>query len=168
MSDLKEQMDMALYYLKSTGEFDAGVCEWETKLAADRTWAIIKTFMLAEYAKENKQNKLTAKQLRANAIEEQADTIEELIANLTDAHTHHIKSLIKANTKVMKEMLNLVKANANAPNNPTKTTNNDEKKKRREEKQKKFLNVPVCKHSENKHPSKAKDKFWELDKNAAS
>jgi hypothetical protein len=44
--------------------------------------------MSAEYAKENKQNKLTAKQLRANAVEEQANATEELIANLTETYTH--------------------------------------------------------------------------------
>jgi hypothetical protein len=40
-----------------------------------------------EYAKENKQNKLTAKQLSANAIQEQAETTEELISTLMEAHT---------------------------------------------------------------------------------
>ncbi len=49
-------MDMALYYLKSTGEFDAEVQEWEAKPAANRTWQHIKSFMSAEYAKENKQS----------------------------------------------------------------------------------------------------------------
>ncbi len=48
--------------------------------------------MSAEYAKENKQNKQTAKQLKANAIEEQAEATEELIANLTEAHTRQIES----------------------------------------------------------------------------
>jgi hypothetical protein len=98
-SDQKEKMDMALYYFKSTGEFDAAVQEWEAKPAATRTWQNIKSFILAEYAKENKQNKLTAKQLRANAIKEQADAAEELIANLTETHTHQIESLIKATPK---------------------------------------------------------------------
>jgi hypothetical protein len=36
-----------------------------------------------EYARENKQNKLTAKHYKANAMEEQAEATEELIANLT-------------------------------------------------------------------------------------
>jgi hypothetical protein len=53
---------MALYYFKSTGEFNAAVREWEAKPAATRTWQNIESFMLAEYAKENKQSKLTAKQ----------------------------------------------------------------------------------------------------------
>jgi hypothetical protein len=61
---------MALYYLKASGEFDAAVRKWENKAAADKTWANIKTFISAEYARENKQNKLTAKQFKANAMEE--------------------------------------------------------------------------------------------------
>jgi hypothetical protein len=165
-SDLKERTDMALYYLKSTGKFDAAVQEWEAKPTATRTWANIKSFMSAEYAKENKHNELTAKQLRANAIKEQADAAEELIANLTKAHTRQIELLIKANTEVMKEMLSLVKDKANTPTNSTNSTNN-EKKMTREEKKKKFLDAPVCKHCGKKHPSKAEEECWELDKNAA-
>jgi hypothetical protein len=101
--------------------------------------------MSAEYAKENKQSKLTAKQLRVNAVEEQADATEELIANLTETHTCQIESLIRANTKAMKEMLSLVKAQANTQTNITNSTNN-EKKRKKEERQKKFLHAPVCKH----------------------
>jgi hypothetical protein len=116
--------------------------------------------MSAEYAKENKQNKQTAKQLKANAIEEQAEATEELIANLTEAHTRQIESLIKANTEVMKEMMSLVKDKTFTPTNPTNSAN--EEKKKREERQKKFLNAPVCKHCGKKHPSKAEDACWEL------
>ena len=166
-SDLKERTDMALYYLKSTGEYDAAVREWETKPVATRTWANIKIFMSTEYAKENKQNKQTAKQMKANAIEEQAEATEELIANLTEAHTRQIEALIKANTEAMKEMMSLVKDKTITPINPTNQTS-EEKKKKREEKQKKFLNTPVCKHCGKKHPSKKEDECWELDKNAAS
>jgi hypothetical protein len=36
-TDLKERADMELYYLKSTGEFDVAVQEWEAKQAATRT-----------------------------------------------------------------------------------------------------------------------------------
>ena len=158
---------MALYYLKSSGEYDAAVREWEAKPAATRTWANIKVFMSAEYAKENKQNKQTAKQLKANVIEEQAEATEEIIANLTEAHTHQIESLIKANMEGIKEMMILVKDKIITPTNPTNSTS-EEKKKKREEMQKKFLNAPVCKHCGKKHPSKAEDAYWELDKNAAS
>ncbi len=44
--DLKERTDMSLYYLKSTGEHDAVVREWEAKPVATTTWANIKLFML--------------------------------------------------------------------------------------------------------------------------
>jgi hypothetical protein len=55
---------MALYYVKSSGEFDAAVCRWEQKPAASKTWTNIKSFITTEYARENKQNKLTAKQYK--------------------------------------------------------------------------------------------------------
>jgi hypothetical protein len=64
-SDLKERTDMALYYLKNTGEYDAAVREWEAKPAGIKTWANIKLFMSAEYAK----NKQTNKQTNSKAIE---------------------------------------------------------------------------------------------------
>ncbi len=67
---MNERRDMALYYFKASGEFDAAVCEWKNKPAADKTWINIKTFIAMEYAHENKQNKLTAKQFKANLIVE--------------------------------------------------------------------------------------------------
>jgi hypothetical protein len=44
-SNLNERRDMALFYLKATGEFDAIVREWEAKPAADKTWFNIKSFI---------------------------------------------------------------------------------------------------------------------------
>jgi hypothetical protein len=125
-------MDMALYYLKNTGEFDAAVREWEAKPIAKQTWANIKTFMATEYAKENKQNKLSAKQFKANAIKEQAEATEELIAHLTEAHTCQMETLIKSTTKAMKEMLNLV----NETTNQRQATQTATKRKRNVEKNK--------------------------------
>jgi hypothetical protein len=86
-SDTNEQKDIVLFYLNATGEFDASVREWEAKPAADKTWANIKTFISAEYAKENKQNKLTAKQFKANAINEQAESNRRTHCGL-DGSTH--------------------------------------------------------------------------------
>ncbi len=166
-SDLKERTDMALYYFKNTGEYDAAVREWEAKPVATKTWTNIKLFMSTEYAKESKKNKQSANQLKADAIEEQAEATEELIANLTEVHTRQVESLIKANTEAMKEMMSLFKDKTITPTNPTNPTN-EEKKKKREERQKKFTNAPVCKHCGKKHPSKTEDECWELDKNAAS
>jgi hypothetical protein len=37
-SDLNKHRDMALFYLKSSGEFDAAVREWEQRLAGQKTW----------------------------------------------------------------------------------------------------------------------------------
>ena len=163
-SDPYERRDIALFYLKATGEFDAAVREWEAKPAANKTWANIKTFISAEYAKENKQNRLTAKQFKANAIEEQAEATEELIAALTEAHTKQMETLIKSTTETMKEMMLLLKENKT---NPTKSTD-EEKKKKREEKRKKYNDAPICKHCGKKHPLKAEDDCWELEKNKES
>ena len=41
-SDLNEIRDMALLYLKATGEYNAAVREWEAKPTADKTWKILK------------------------------------------------------------------------------------------------------------------------------
>ena len=120
-----------MFYLKATGEFDAAVREWEAKPAATKTWANIKTFISTEYAKENKQNKLTAKQFKANAIDEQAEATEELIAALTEAPTKQMETLIKSTTETMKEMMLLLKDNK-YPNNSNKLTDREKKKKREE------------------------------------
>ncbi len=129
-SDMNKRRDMALYYFKALGEFDAAVLEWENKVAADKTWVNIKTFIATEYTRENKQNKLTAKQFKANLIEEQAEATEELIATLTENHTCQMEALIKSTTNAMKEMMQLIKSNASTPTNPTKPTNEERKKKR--------------------------------------
>jgi len=119
-SDMNECRDMALYYFKASGEFDAAVREWENKSAADKTWINIKTFIATEYARENKQNKLTAKQFKANLIEEQAEAMEELITTLTEKHTRQMETLIKSTTDAMKEMMQHIKSNATTPTNPIK------------------------------------------------
>ncbi len=167
-SDLNERRDITLFHLKTTGEFDTAVREWEAKPAADKMWANIKTFISTdtEYAKENKQNKLTAKQFKANAIDEQAEATEELIAALTEAHTKQMETLIKSTTDAMKEMMSLLKDNKNT-NNSTKLTD-DEKKKKRDEKRKKYNDASICKHCGKKHPTNAKDECWELEKNKDS
>ena len=165
-SDLNERRDMVLFYVKATGEFDAAVREWEAKPAAEKTWANIKSFISMEYAKENKQNKLTARQFKANAIEQQAEATEELINVLTEKHTSQMEALIRSNTEAMKEMMALVKTEKGA-NNDSKSSSN-EKKKKREEKRKKYNDAPVCKHCGKKHPAKVEDECWELDKNASS
>jgi hypothetical protein len=70
---------MALFYLKATGEYNPAVREWENKTAANKTWANIKVFTSNEFAKENKQTEVTAKQFKANLIEDQAEITDELI-----------------------------------------------------------------------------------------
>ena len=127
---------MALYYLKASGEFDAAVREWENRPTVNKTWQNIKTFISAEHAKENKQNKLTAKNFKANMIEEQAEATEELIAALTEKHTQQIESLIKSNTEAMKQMMSLIKNDRKEPGD--KKQPDEEKKKKREERRQKL------------------------------
>jgi hypothetical protein len=121
-SDLNERRDIALLQLKATGEFDPAVREWEAKPAAQKTWANIKTVTSLEYAKKNKQNKLSAKHFKANAIQEQAQVTAELTANLTEVHTRQMETLVKTTTKAMKEMMLLLKENKTPT---TKTTDED-------------------------------------------
>jgi hypothetical protein len=113
-SNLNERRGMALFYLKASGEYNAVVREWEAKPAADKTWANIKIFISTKYAKENKQNKITAKQFKAHRMEKQAEASEELIANLTEAHTKQMEILIKSTTETMKEKMNLMKLTVKA------------------------------------------------------
>jgi hypothetical protein len=105
-------------------------------------WLNIKIFISTEYAKENKQNKLTAKHFKANALQEQAKAMEELIAMLMDAHTKQMENLVKTTAEAMKEMMLLIKENKT----PNVSTTDTEKKKIRGEKQKKYNEAPVCKH----------------------
>ncbi len=48
---------------------------------------------------------------------------------------------------------------------PTPKATDEEKKKKRDDKRKKYNDAPVCKHCGKKHPSKAEDECWELEKN---
>jgi hypothetical protein len=163
-SDLNERRDIALFQLKATGEFDPAVREWEAKPAADKTWANIKTFISAEYAKENKQNKLSAKHFKVNTMQEQAEATEELIAHLTEAHTRQMETLVQTTTAAMKEMMLLLKENKT----PMNKVPDEEKQRKRDEKKKKYNDAPVCKNCGKKHPSKAENECWELEANKAS
>jgi hypothetical protein len=122
-SNLNKCQDMVLYYLKASGEYDVAVRKWELRPAGQKTRQNIKTFISAEYAKENKQNKLTAKNFKANMIEEQAKAMEELIAALNKNHTRQMETLIKNTTNAMKEMISLIKNEQKTPKNQP----NDEK-----------------------------------------
>jgi hypothetical protein len=83
---------------------------------------------------------------------------------LTDAHTKQMENLVKTTTEAMKEMMLLIKENKT----PNVSITDSEKKKIRGEKQKKYNEAPVCKHCGRKHPYKAKDECWELEKNKDS
>ena len=141
--------------------------EWENKAAVDKTCTNIKTFISVEYARKNKQNKLTAKQFKANTMEEQVEATEELIAALTENHTRQMEMLIRSTTDATKEMMQLIKNQATTQTNPTKVSNK-EKNKRLNEKQKRYYETPVCTHCNRKHPSKKEDDCWELEKYKAS
>ena len=135
--------------------------------AEAKTWINIKTFIATEYARENKQNKLTAKQFKANLIKEQAKATQELIATLAENHTRQMETLIKSMTDAMKEIMQLIKSNSTTPTNPI-ILSDDGKKKKRDEKQKKFNEAPVCTHCGKKYPTKKDDECWELEKNKSS
>jgi hypothetical protein len=75
-------------------------------------------------------------------MEEQVEATEELIANLTEAHTKQMKILIKSTTETMKESMNLMKSTVKSPAN----TNNNEEKTNRQERLKKYRDTPVCKY----------------------
>ena len=105
VSDLNKRRDMALFYFKAIGKYDAAVCKWEAKPAAYKTWKNIKSFISAEYAKENKQSKCTAKYFKAITMQEQAEVTEELIAMLTEQYTCQMETLLKTITKAIKEMM---------------------------------------------------------------
>jgi hypothetical protein len=118
-SDLNECRDMALFYLKATGV---------AKPAADKTWANIKSFISTECAKENKQKKLTAHQFKANAIEQQAEAMEDIIHALTEKHTEQMENLIKSLTEAMKKMMELMQSSNKGKSNDK--ASKDEKKKK--------------------------------------
>jgi hypothetical protein len=162
--NLNKCQDMALFYLKASGELDIAIHEWEQRPAGQKTWQNIKTFISTEHAKENKQNKLTAKNFKANMIEEQAKATEELIATLLENHMCQMGTLIKSTTNAMKEMMSLIKNKQKTPNNQS----NNGKKKRQEKRRKRYNNAPICKHCRKKHPAKAEDECWELEKNKDS
>ena len=128
-------------------------------------WQNIKAFISAEHAKENKQNKLTAKNFKANMIEEQAEATEELIAALTEKHTQQIETLIKSTTDAMKEMMSLIK---NEKLESGKQKLDEDKKKKKEERRKKYNDAPIYKNCGKKHPAKKEDECWELEKNKDS
>jgi hypothetical protein len=81
---------------------------------------------------KNKQNKLTARQFKANAMEEQAKATEDLIAALTENNICQIEMLIKSTTDAMKEMMQLVKNQTTMQSNPTNVLPFEEKKEKRQ------------------------------------
>jgi hypothetical protein len=59
--------------------------------------------------RKTNNNKLTAKNFKANMIEEQAKDMEELITALAEKHTQQMEALIKSTMDAMKEMMSLIK-----------------------------------------------------------
>ena len=127
--------------------------------------ANIKSFISTEYAKENKQNKLTKHQFKSNALEEQAEAMEELIHALMEKHMQQMETLIQSMTEAMKQMMELIKSGTKGDSNNKASKN--EKKKKQEEKHQKYNATPLCKHCNKKHSANSEDECWELEKNAA-
>jgi hypothetical protein len=79
------------------------------------------------------------KQFSANAIQEHAEAMEELITTLTEAHTQQMETLVKSTTEAMKEMMFLLKENKNSNINAT----NEEKNRKRQEKWNRCNDAPI-------------------------
>ncbi len=122
------------------------------KPTAKKMWVNIKTFISTEYAKENKQNKLTAKHLKANALQEQAKATEELKAMLTDAHTKQMENLVKTTTEAMKEMMLLIKENKT----PNVSTTDAEKEKIHDKNERNTMRLQSVNTAEGNTPTKPK------------
>ncbi len=75
-----------------------------------------------------------------------------------------METLIKSTTETMKQMLSLIN---NKKKEPGKQSDKENKKKC-DEHRKKFNEAPVCKNCGKKHPAKAEDECWELEKNKDS
>ena len=75
-----------------------------------------------------------------------------------------METLVKTTTEAMKEMMLLLKEHKT----PMPKATDEDKKKKRDEKRKKYNDAPICKNCGNKHPSKAEDECWELEKNKDS
>ncbi len=80
-------MNKALKSFQDAGDYDASICEWESRPVADQMWANLKIMMCTEYAKTHRQDSITAKATGHasvhNVMEEYAAATEELIKNLT-------------------------------------------------------------------------------------
>ncbi len=76
-----------------------------------------------------------------NAIEEQAEATEEMIAT-TENHTCQMETLIKSTTNAMKETMALIKSDVKNLGNPINATY--EKRRKRDEKRKKYNKAPIC------------------------
>ena len=171
-SDLNECWDMALYYFKASGEFDAAVREWERKpRTSEKTWDNIKVFINDEFCKVNKSGGLTAKQAgygSANAAQAITD-ISEDHANFAT----NVVDVLKEVTQALAELQKVQKANhqpanpnAAAPSN-TQASGGKTWAERRAERKKRFDDAPICKHCDGKHPGVPEAGCWELAENAA-
>ena len=125
--------------------------------------------MTEEYAKSNKHEAITAKKAGyANALKEQAEVTEELIANITHSHSQQIEALVKATTESMKEMIALLKSQESKKEEKQGGHTKSDRQKKKEEKQRKWREAKPCVHCGNKHPSKEDNLCWELEVNAAA
>ena len=109
-----------------------------------------------------------------NVVEEMAQAMEELVAELTKKHTKQIESLIKSNNDAMQKLTAAILANKptnNAATTAAHPTSSGEaaakavaKKAAWEEKKKK---ATMCPHCDRVHPNRAHEQCWELPANAA-
>lgn len=124
--------------------------------------------MSEEYARENKHQAITAKKAGyVNVIKEHVEATDELIQNITHAHTQQIKLLVTSTAEAMRKMVSLLKEQSGKVANQNENSKS-EKQKKKEEKQRKWREAKPCAHCNIKHPSKADNLCWELEANATS
>ena len=138
-----------------------------------QTYANLKVLMCGEYAKLNRQDATTARATghsASNVVEEMAQVMEELVAELTEKHAKQIETLIKANKEAIDKLTAAISANKQPSATTTDATTKAEKKKAWEERKKawdeKRKNAPTCPHCNRKHPNQTADQCWELPANA--
>jgi phosphoglycerate dehydrogenase-like enzyme len=108
-------MVKALKSFKDARDFDSAIQEWEARPAVLQTYKNLKVVMCAKYSKLNCQDAVSARatgHALANTVEEYAQAMEELIAELMERHAKQIKALIKANSKAMAKLTTAVPAAA--------------------------------------------------------
>jgi hypothetical protein len=92
--DKQVMMVKALNSFKDAGDFHPAIHEWEARPVAMQTYANLKVVMCTEYSKLNWQASTTAQamghDLANNIVEEKAQAMEKLVAELTVKYSKQV------------------------------------------------------------------------------